>query len=392
MPGFDPRVQRNWLIQYEQPVTETKPKKKHFWSFCWSDHTTDVPILRIPVPQQRVQPSFEQELILGLQRYAPQATKSGVNGSFFLCDSKGSRAAIFKPMNMEAGAKKNHRLDYFHNVQFRDSILPGQGAGNEVLAYALDSQAFGGRYGIPKTLLTRLTHAAFEGEEVGSAQVFLPDTRALADLTVYERSLIPVAEWEKLNFRLISGSTDAHFGNILFCNKTGKLYLIDSGDDFVGPEGQHQYYNPWALEPRCQLPMSESENHFLARIDIPNVMTVFEHQALFNQATHQRLEVSTEKYLTQYLRLILAKVVGQQKLTQSEWASMLSPRKGSDGLMHPGYLERIYSSLIQDRFHPGAHWRDAVRSINWDQINNQITSLALSIKAKRAPAVMLQGC
>ncbi|MEI6805348.1 MAG: hypothetical protein WCK49_02440 [Myxococcaceae bacterium] len=290
--------------------------------------------------------TFEEELRLGLQKAAPAPTKHGVNGSFFLSDSGGRRAAIFKPMNMEAGAPKNHRLAASSNIQFRDSILPGQGAGNEVLAYELDKQAFGGRYEIPKTILVRLRHEAFEGEELGSAQQFVPDARSLSELHALEIDAISQKEWEKLNFRLISGSTDAHMGNILVSE--GKLFLIDSGDDFVGPEGQHQYYDPWTTHPKAHRLLSQQEYNFLHNIDIKKTMHVFEQTALSNEQTSPVLKVSKDKYLTQVTRLYLAKLVGKYRLTQAEWFDIMTPKRGLNGKIYPGQLETIYNKHVGD--------------------------------------------
>lgn len=373
MPGIAPTTRAHWV--------PARPVERSFLSqildfFHGFTPRAPTQVTRAPVAPPK---TFEQELRLGLQYFAPVATKSGVNGSFFLCDSRGQRVAIFKPMNMEAGAKKNHRLDHAHNVQFRKSILPGQGAGNEVLASALDSKAFQQRYGIPKTTLIRLAHPAFEGEELGSVQQFIPNSCSLSSMTSQQRARIPQHEWEKLNFRLISGSTDAHLGNMLYCENTQKLHLIDSGDDFVGEEGECQYYNPWAAEHRCTQKMSQTEYSFLTNLNVQNVMKVFEEQALINEETDSKLRVTADKYLTQILRILLANTVGKHKLTQEQWARLMSPFRGAGGQLHRSALEKIYDLHIRPHSKKDLEWRKVYPSINWEEVKKSLEAVALQI-------------
>lgn len=379
MPIIQPRAA--YWVKTESP----QPAKPNGFLrfFCCTD-VSDAVDNRIFSPKLAPR-SFAQELQIGLQYFAPVVTKTGVNGSFFLCDSRGQRAAIFKPMNMEAGACKNHRLDPAHNVQFRKSILPGQGAGNEVLAYALDTGAFRNRYGIPKTSLLRLKHPAFEGEELGSAQAFVPNARPLSNMTVPERAQIPQQEWEKLNFRLISGSTDAHLGNILYCDATQKLYLIDSGDDFVGEDGECQYFNPWSAEPRCKNPMSRQESYWLEHLDIHATMNVFEQQALANEQANPLLKVSVDKYLTQVLRILLAQTTGRFKLTQAEWSSMMSSYRDHNGYSHSGPLEHIYDEYIRPHSKTRPNWREVSKLIDWKGVQRGLEIAARQQIANRPP-------
>lgn len=381
MPAIAPlNPQYNWV----KIPPSTEKKTTGFWGFCCGDTNDAVPP-KMVVPRP-VTKTFEQELVLGLQHFPPSQTKSGVNGSFFLSNSNGQRAAIFKPMNMEAGGRKNHRLAAGQNVQFRDTILPGQGAGNEMLAFALNRDAFNYRYGIPYTTLICLTHPAFEGVELGSAQAFISQSKPLCDMTPQERAQIPQQEWEKLNFRLISGSTDAHLGNMLYCYATKMLYLIDSGDDFVGEAGQHEYYNPWAVEPRCSQPMSLQESNFLENLNISNIMTLFEKQALINAQIHSHLKVSVDKYLTQLSRLLLAQTVGKLKLTQYEWARLMNRYKGPDGLIHRSALEHIYDDLVRPHSQSSTQWRVATKNVNWTNVAERFHQTCLSVLALRRNA------
>lgn len=355
MPTIQPIVQGRWVKMPH--ALEAIPVEEHF------DPPGIDPKIWVQQPSPR---NFEQELYVGLYRFPPTPTKTGINGSFFLYDSKGQRLAIFKPMNMEAGACKNHRLRPSQNVQFRTSILPGQGAGNEVLAYELDRRAFAHHYQIPKTVLVRLTSLAFEGEEIGSAQEFITHARSLDKMTPWELDKIPQREWEKLNFRLISGSTDAHYGNILYCDSTQKLYLIDSGDDFVGEDGQCEYYNPWTQEPRCQQPMSAQESRFLSNLNIDEVMRSFRKQARINEQDVPTLKISLDKHLTQIIRLLLAKTVGHFQLTQAEWAQ----------IMHQGSLERIYNQYVRPYWKTGG-------VINWNMVQKELEAAAHKQISKR---------
>ncbi|MES2504394.1 MAG: hypothetical protein V4534_05890 [Myxococcota bacterium] len=323
----------------------------------------------------------------GLAIHAPAPTKHGVNGSFFIRDKHGHRCAIFKPMNMEAGMPKNHRLGPGENVQFRESILPGQGAGNEVLAYRLDRHAFEGRYGLPKTILIKLSHPAFEGEELGSAQVFLSNAKPLSDLTQAEREDIPMKEWQKLNFRLISGSTDAHFGNILYSTDDKKLYLIDSGDDFVGEKGQCQYYSPWAMMPKSNQLMTQDEYEFLSGLNVAEAMNVFAKAARANEEQCPTLKVSDDKYLTQILRLKLAKVAGQMKLTQAEWFDIMTRHRDRYNMPVASNMEEVYRHHIRNCIGDGETWQKSTERVNWRHIEQEFKALAQQRINRRRMAI-----
>ena len=178
------------------------------------------------------------------------------------------------------------------------------------LAYELDKKAFGGRYEI-------------------HAQQFIQNARPLSEMNSFEIDAISQKEWEKLNFRLISGNTDADMGNVLYSK--GKLYLINTSNDFAGRTEQREYHNPWAAHPKSEQRLSLSECDFLHKIDIQKTMEVFE-----------QTESSRDQYLTQITRLYLAKLVGKYRLTQTEWFAIMAPKKGLNGKIYPGQLESIY--------------------------------------------------
>ncbi len=329
------------------------------------------------VPPTRTQANFERELAGAIACNPPKPTKSGVNGSFLIIGPEGKPIAVFKPMNMETGMPRNPRMGAGRNVQFRDTILPGQGAGNEVLAYYLDHYGLSGRYGIAQTILVSVGHKAMSSRlELGSAQRFIPNARPLADMSQAEIAQIPRTEWDKLNFRLITGSTDAHLGNILYCANTRSIHLIDSGDDFVGADGQHQYYNPWTSTPMSHFKMSEGEYKFLANLDLNLAVTAFERCARNNEVANDILMVTPDKYLTQLLRLYLARVVGQMKLTQHEWASIMSRKRLPQGGTSRSDIEKIYDSWIRMHQHSSNDWKKIAAQVNWNKVLEDLRFVA----------------
>lgn len=299
--------------------------------------------------------SFEELIRLGLRRSAPVPSHLSSRGSFFLNDSNGQRMAVFKP-----------------------SLK----AGNEALAYALDQGAFLGHYEIPKTVLIRLRHEAFGGDALGSAQQFIPDAYRLGELEPQVYTSIGQQEWEKLNFRLISGSTDWDEGTVLF--RAGRLYLIESSDDFAGQKEQRQYVNPWVKHPKAHMPLSDSEASFLHHLDIKQVMLVFEQSALANEQADPRLKVSVDQYLTQVLRLYLAKLAGKYKLTQAEWFAIMTPKRSGNGKLYPGELESIYDKYIAKIANQSENWRQASGKIKWLTIHDELEkSVIEQIKKRR---------
>ncbi len=383
MPPVNPEanVHIRTLIRRDLDLLE-QPKniKDLFEDYAFGEHEP----IRL-VPPTITQVNFEQELARAITCNPPVSTKSGVNGSFLIMGPQGKPIAVFKPMNMETGMPRNPRMGPGRNVQFRDTILPGQGVGNEVLAYYLDHYGFGGRYGIAQTILVSVGHRAMSARlELGSAQRFIPNAKPLADMSQAEIAQIPRVEWDKLNFRLITGSTDAHLGNILYCPSTRSIHLIDSGDDFVGVNGQHQYYNPWASLPMSYFKMSEGEYRFLANLDLNLAMTAFERCARNNEVASDILAVTSDKHLTQLLRLYLARVVGEMKLTQREWCSIMSRYRMPNGALYPSEIERIYDSWIRMHQNASTDWKKIVPKINWHKVVEDLKFVARGYVERRA--------
>lgn len=201
------------------------------------------------------------------------------------------------------------------------------------------------------------------------------NARALQEMTALERSCIPQREWEKLNFKLITGSSDAHGGNISYRVATQKLHLTDTGSDFMGSEGQCQYYNPWVADPKARLKMSVSESCFLEKLDINQIMDIFEQGVP---------EISTDQYLTQILRLYLAKMAGKHKLTQAEWFQVMGPRMDPKGKVFPGNLDRIYKKYIAAQAEGFDNWREVAKRVPWHKIYDEL-EIAIAEQLQKRP-------
>jgi hypothetical protein len=382
MLAVNPKVNVNVRAEIRQDLDRLEQAKNLedlFKDYAFQEHEP----IRL-VPPSKIQVNFERELADAITHSSPKPTKSGVNGSFFIIDRDGKPIAVFKPMNMETGMPRNPRMAPDRNVQFRRTILPGQGVGNEVLAYYLDHHGFCGRYGIAQTMLVSVGHRDMSSKlELGSAQRFIPNAKPLASMSQAEMAQIPRGEWDKLNFRLITGSTDAHLGNILYCPFTRSIHLIDSGDDFVGADGQCQYYNPWASIPMAYFRMSENEYRFLANIDLNSAITAFDACARNNELANDILRVSPDKYLTQLLRLYLARVVGEMRLTQYEWCCIMSRRRMQNGAISPSEIEKVYDSWIRIHQNSSTDWKKIVPRINWTAVVGDLRFLAKSYISRR---------
>lgn len=299
----------------------------------------------------------------------PKSTMTGTSGSFFLRNQQGNIIAVFKPMSMEPGGYLNNRGK---NRVLRSSILPGQCAGNEVIACALD-QALEGRYQIPQTYLVALRHAGFGGsteKEIGSVQKFLPNTKPLSQLSEREMRAILRSEFDRLNFKLISGGTDAHFGNFLYDPKTLKLGIIDSGLDFLGEEDFGCMRNQaWITLPQASQPMAPEEYAALRNINVEEAMTAVRNQVEQNISMSPMLTMSKGKLLALQMRLELAKIAGEQELTQKEWHSILAPSRDE--------TESPYTQIFANRIKPNFD------NVNWASVRTELTSEAQKIKKHR---------
>lgn len=307
---------------------------------------------------------------------APRETATGTTGSFYVKNFRGEVGGVFKLMSQEPGAIGNERMEAKGgiNVSFRSSIQPGQGAGNEVVAYALD-QALNGRYGIPRTQLVELKHVSLKSSksELGSVQEFLPGMKPLnaADSGPFLES-IPRTEFDRFNFKLISGGTDGHYGNFLYNSTSKKLGLIDAGLDFVGQaDFQHMNQQYWTNLPQAEQLMSPEEYAALKNINTDNAMASVDVQVKSNVARSPILAMSNDKMLALKMRLELAKIAGEEGLTQKQWFDILAPPKYSN---EPHYAQ-IFTRFIKPELTDG-EWKADDQKIDWEQIRQELRKAA----------------
>lgn len=261
------------------------------------------------VSDRRVDYPIDIQYLVDLTK--PEKISTGRSGSYFIFDEQGQKVGVFKPMSEEGND--------------RSTIKPGQGAGNEVLMYELDRN-LGGAYKCPKTKLIPLESTAFkkQGKQLGSFQQFLPGV-TMHQLNLYEMESISREELDRLNIKLISGGSDSHFGNFLYCRDKKEIGIIDAGYDFIGHEEHPLIYRnqSWKFLPKANEQMSPQEYVRLRDINVETVMNGMYDVVEKNKQVDPQLALSTEKMILLRMRLELAKLVGQSELTQLQWLRVL---------------------------------------------------------------------
>lgn len=317
-----------------------------------------------PIDQDKLQSALDEGQV-------PRQTTTGTTESFFVAVAGKITAGVFKAMRSEPGGELNTRMATTgkKNMGLRESIKPGQGAGNEVIAYALD-RALGGRYGIPRTRLVELKHASFGSSksELGSVQEFLPGMQSFQECSERELESIPRPEFDRLNFKLISGGTDGHYGNFLYDAENKKLGLIDAGLDFVGEKDfQLMDVQYWTNLPQASRSMSLSEYAALKAINVEQTMEAVDHQVRQNAKKNPILQMKNDKMLALKMRLELAKIAGEEGLTQKQWFNVLATQK--QGRLSP-YVE-IFNKHIKSKL-TTRDWREDDQKIDWEQIRQEL--------------------
>jgi len=204
----------------------------------------------------------------GLDSHSPELCEEGVNGTYFLRDTKGEIVAVFKP-NDEQGDSK-------HNPKKSDDDTPiSKGIVNdiahrEVAAYLLDKDGF---FGVPKTFLVSTNHSSFKAEakpKVGSVQEFINNDGSSSD---FGPRLFPVDEVHKigiLDLRIFNA--DRHSGNVLVQQTDESVKLIPIDHGFSLPpfaslsQASDNLRFEWMNWPQAKQPFSEAMKSFISRL------------------------------------------------------------------------------------------------------------------------------
>lgn len=329
--------------------------------------------------------------------------------------------------------RQGHMMAFFGQGPAHQSLLPGKEVRNEVFAYALD-QALGGHYQVPETFLVRLKHAQFnpqrekrragwekiigkkasdwafaQKEELCSVQRFLGDMKSIQGIGA-DKGFAEINQFSTLldsatpeavaqfNFALIAGNSDGHLGNFLIpeeLNNIVRIGLIDHGYSFLNPKVDKLRVTPMMFDFAIK-PMSDAEYAFLAAIDVDQVMGQMRQVAEEIRKTNKRLKFSENKLNALKARLILAKIAGEEELTQRQWYNILDRTLNDFGylpdnrLAAPGMMNGLaisgYFSLpgfenyfIETYLHE-IHNRSQAR-INWVRVEEQLRNAALREKS-----------
>jgi hypothetical protein len=194
-----------------------------------------------------------------LQRFIPRLCEEGENGTFFLLDeNSGKEIAVFKP--------DEQKPESFDKILFvPKGIKEGEASVREVIAYRLDLDGF---YGVPPTIMTKVSHPSFDVPKTGSLQEFIVSECASWDIGP---SSFPVPEVHKLailDLRIFN--CDRHGGNILLqkdLNDNWILIPIDNGyslpDEVIG-----DIWFEWLNWKQSKQPFPQSFLNHIEGIDI----------------------------------------------------------------------------------------------------------------------------
>lgn len=193
-----------------------------------------------------------------LAMVAPELSKDGMSGTYFLHDAHGNRIAVFKPQDEEFGAE---------NAPKRRSstplLPPGGGAAREVAAYQLDQAVVGFddcRAGVPATYWAdNFQHKAFvRGSELlksGSLQEFVPND---GESHVMSSSRFPVDDVHRigvLDMRILN--MDRNGENMLVKREGDHFSLIPIDHSYILPADLGQAYFEWLHWKQAKMPFTQ---------------------------------------------------------------------------------------------------------------------------------------
>jgi hypothetical protein len=162
-------------------------------------------------------------------------------GVYFMRNSSGRKAAVFKPYDEEQGMPNNYKgFQGFGDVGLRPHFKPGQGYLREFAAYLLDEKNF---CRVPTTTLVHLEHPclnyplAFGGSmqglpypKMGSMQEFVRESCSFEDIGSSLLSDFEVQKIALLDLRLLN--CDRNASNILVIQRSKRRSSsICDGDD-----------------------------------------------------------------------------------------------------------------------------------------------------------------
>jgi len=219
-----------------------------------------------------------QQVRVGLHKFGPELCDEGVNGVYFMKNSKGKRIAVFKPQDEEGNSELNPKKEKIAGSGdlcdggVRKDFKVGEACYREVAAYLLDRKAH--FYGVPNTCMVKITYRGWPHEKVGSLQEYVMNDGVSEDVG---SSSFPVNEVHKIGILdLHIFNTDRHGGNILISddNDAGVYTLTPIDHGYSLPTSLDRAWFDWLSWPQCHIPFDEETKSYIASIDVDDDMQV----------------------------------------------------------------------------------------------------------------------
>jgi len=239
-------------------------------------HNQDTPatnVLLLPtLPQSLVEdsrtlhnlPQWVQDSCLSIKNEDMKLCKSGVGGTYFVCDSEvteGNEAqilsSVFKPVDEEPGAPNNPK-------QIPTSFIPmmswGKGAHREVAAFMLDK----GFVGVPETYFVEVTNNQGIKKE-GSLQKFVKNDGDCSDVGANKFSVEDVHRVGIFDIRILN--MDRNDENLLVLKSNDNEWkLIPIDHTYAFPNKINSYFN-WQFWNQTKRPFSSESLAYISSID-----------------------------------------------------------------------------------------------------------------------------
>jgi len=239
-----------------------------------STSSCDSPLASTPIPLCQ---SIEQARAGLMQGRAPALAPAGTGGTYFLCNTDGSKVAVFKPVDEEPLAINNPRGLFGPTSAcegLRKGTVVGEGAIREVAAYLLDHDNFSG---VPPT-----TFAHIDGGRDGSDETVAPKKGSLqqyvhcsGDCEEMGTAAFHVEEVHKiavLDIRM--ANTDRNGGNILVRERgpeephaRGKYELVPIDHGYTLPHTLQDVSFEWEFWHQANEPFGEATLAYIAALD-----------------------------------------------------------------------------------------------------------------------------
>ncbi len=231
------------------------------------------------------------EAKIGVKNYSATLKNEGASGTYLMRGRDGEYVGVFKPENEAIGAPDNPKSVSRDNLNQQIGLYPEEQFTyclREVLAYEFNK----GYANVPKTALVKLQKSLTSTKQIGSFQVYIPNSVSPSSLpwqAIYDN--LAVEDVHRLAIQDIRWlNADRHEDNLLYHTLSDSLCLIDHGLIFCPTASRLIFY--WMNYPQSAKAISESNKRYIREIDLESDEKLLREKGFTCEAAIQRMKIA----------------------------------------------------------------------------------------------------